>query len=327
MSDDAIKAILSPDDLLTPGFMRKLERLRMHSRVIHPGASMGERVSRSRGSGMEFADHKEYSPGDDFRMIDWNVYARLDEFVVKVFETEENLGVSILLDMSASMDFPEEKGVRPLLPVGPGGASHKRGLTPFSSKWTTAARLAAALGYVALVNRDALTMFLFADRLNVRFEAARGRGHLREMLALLGVCAPAGQSDFRTTLRAAGASLHRPGVCFIISDFCAADHLGDALKGLVYYGHEVAALHVVDPLEADPGLAGELDVEDAETGELVPVTVKGDTVRRYREAFEKRCHAVAGACATYDAKYVRVSTTDSIENTVLRRLRREGMIE
>ena len=106
-----------------------------------------------------------------------------------------------------------------------------------------------------------------------------------------------------------------------------SDNLGEALKGLVYYGHEVTALHVVDPLESDPGLAGELDVEDAETGELVPVTVKGDTVRRYREAFEKRCHAVASACATFDAKYVRVSTTDAVENTVLRRLRREGMVE
>jgi len=278
---------------------------------------MGERVSRSRGSGMEFADHKEYSPGDDFRMIDWNVYARLDEFVVKVFETEENLSVCILLDMSASMDFP----------AAPGRAG---------GKWAAAARLAAALGYVALVNRDALTMFLFADRLNRRFDAARGRGHLREMLHLLGTSVPAGPSDFRATLRTAGMQLHRPGVCFVISDFClstslgasgAADSLGDALKGLVFYGHEVAALHVVDPLEADPGLEGEIDVEDAETGELVPVTVKGDTVRRYREAFEKRCHAVAGACATYDAKYLRVSTTDSIENAILKRLRREGMVE
>ncbi len=307
MTDD-VRPILSADELLPTGFMRKLDRLRMCSRVIHPGASMGERVSRSRGSGMEFADHKEYSAGDDFRMIDWNVYARLDEFVVKIFETEENLSVCILLDTSASMDFPTTAAC-----VG--------------GKWMTAARLAAALGYVALVNRDALTMFLFADRLKSRLAATRGRGHLRQMLQILGVTAPAGESDFSATLRAAGAALHRPGVCFVISDFCAADRLSEALRGLVFYGHEVAALHVVDPLEADPGLQGEVDVEDAETGELVPVTVKGDTVRRYRDAFEKRCHAVAAACATYDAKYLRVSTTDSVENTVLQRLRREGLVE
>jgi uncharacterized protein (DUF58 family) len=307
MSDE-VRPILSADELLPAGFMRKLDRLRMCSRVIHPGASMGERISRARGSGMEFADHKEYSPGDDFRMIDWNVYARLDEFVVKVFETEENLSVCILLDASASMDFPSTSAC-----VG--------------AKWIAASRLAAALGYVALVNRDALTMFLFADDLKSRLVAHRGRGHLRPMLQLLGVTAPAGQSDFSSTLRAAGASLHRPGVCFVISDFCASDNLGEALKGLVYYGHEVTALHIVDPLEADPELEGELDVEDAETGELVPVTVKGDTVRRYREAFEKRCHAVASACAMFDATYVRVSTTEAVENTVLRRLRREGMVQ
>ncbi len=286
--------------------MRKLDRLRLCSSVIHPGASMGERISRSRGAGMEFADHKEYSAGDDFRMIDWNVYARLDQFVVKLFETEENLSVCTLLDASASMDF---------------GASRGR------TKWAMATRLAAALGYVALANRDALTMFLFAGKLDERFDAARGRGHLRQMLSLLESAGPAGKSDFRAALRAAGMQLHRPGVCFVISDFCAADNLADALKGLVYYGHDVVALHITDPLEADPGLEGEIDVEDAETGELVPVTVKGDTLRRYREAYEARCRAVAGACATYDARYLRVSTAEAVENTVLHRLRREGVVE
>jgi len=121
--------------------------------------------------------------------------------------------------------------------------------------------------------------------------------------------------------------LHRPGVCFVVSDFCAADDLTEALKGLVYYGHEVVALHVTDPAEADPGLEGEIDVEDAETGERVPVTVRGDTVRRYREAFERRCRAVASACAAYDAKYLRISTADALENVVLYRFRRERIVE
>ena len=105
MSDDVDRNASPAEEVLSAQFMKQLERFRMCSRVVHPGASMGERVSRSRGSGMEFADHKEYAPGDDFRMIDWNVYARLDQFVVKVFETEENLSVAILLDASASMDF------------------------------------------------------------------------------------------------------------------------------------------------------------------------------------------------------------------------------
>ena len=314
MTGDAEAILLTPDDLLEPGFMRQLESLRVRSSVSRPGASMGERVSRSRGSGMELADHKEYSPGDDFRMIDWNVYARLDEFVVKVFETEENLPVCILLDASASMGFPQGAAV---------------------TKWMAAARLAAALGYVALANRDALTLILFAGRPTARFEAARGRGHVREMLRLIGAYAPADRSDFRASFLDVGMHLHRPGICFVISDFCVADDtaaagaagLGEALKGLVFYGHEVAALHVFDPLEADPGLEGEVDVEDAETGELVPVTVRGDTVRRYREAFEARCRAVAAACATYDANYIRLSTADSVEQTVLHRLRREGMLE
>lgn len=306
MKDDSQQPMIADDDLLSPPFMRKLQRLRMCSGVIHPGASMGERVSRARGSGLEFADHKEYSPGDDFRMIDWNVYARLDEFVIKLYETEENLSACIMLDASASMDF---------------------GASVSTSKWACAARMAAALGYIAMSNRDALTMFLFAGQLDSRFDASRGRGHLRQMLSLLSSASPAGRSDFQAAFRSAGVQLHRPGLCFVISDFCAADNLAESIKGLAYYGHEVVAIHIVDPLELDPGLEGEIDVEDAETGELVPVTVKGDTLRRYREAFEGRCRAVAAACATFDAKYLRVSTTDAIENTILFQLRREGVVE
>src|ERR1035437_1984103 len=122
------------EEFVAPSLMRSVERVRILSRVMHPGASMGERMSKARGAGMEFADHKEYSAGDDFRMIDWNVYARLDEFVVRLYETEENLSVCIMVDASASMDF--------------GGA--------LGTKWEAATRLAAGLGYVSLANRDSL---------------------------------------------------------------------------------------------------------------------------------------------------------------------------
>ena len=306
MSDAPPQPLLTDDDLLPPAFLRKLDRLRLSSRVIHPGASMGERISRARGSGMEFSDHKEYSPGDDFRMIDWNVYARLDQLVVKLFETEENLSVCVLLDASRSMDF---------------------GRSPATTKWAMAARLAAAIGYIAMVNRDAMTMFLFAGHLGGRLDALRGRGHMRQMMNLLSLTEPAGRSDFRTALRSAGAQLHRPGVCFVISDFCAGDHLAESLRGLVYYGHEIVALHVVDDLEADPGLEGEIDVVDSETGEVVPMTIRPDTLERYRQAFEVRCRAVATACATYDAKYLRLSTAQSVQDVVLGRFRREGILE
>jgi len=185
---------------LSPGLMRKLEKVRIASKVMHPGASMGERMSRARGAGMEFADHKEYSAGDDFRMIDWNVYARLDEFVVRLYETEENLSACILVDASESMDF---------------GGSH-------GTKWEAAKRLTAGLGYVAMANRDSLTMFLFAGKIEGKLEAARGKGHLRQMAQVLEAARPSGRSDFKTALRSAGSQLHRAGMCFVISDFCGS---------------------------------------------------------------------------------------------------------
>ena len=102
--------------------------------------------------------------------------------------------------------------------------------------------------------------------------------------------------------------------------------LGDGLKGLAFNGHEVTALHVWDPLESDPGLEGEVDIEDAETGEVVALTIKGDTVRQYREAFEKRCRATAATCARYNAAILRISTAEPLEQIVVDRLRRENVV-
>ncbi|MCZ7644603.1 MAG: DUF58 domain-containing protein [Planctomycetota bacterium] len=291
-------------ELLSAGFMKKLERLRLRARRQYPGASMGERMSRARGSGLEFADYKEYSPGDDFRNIDWKVYARLDELVVRTFETEENLPVTILLDASASMDF--------------GGGEQ--------SKWRMGCQLAAALGYAALSSRDALKVALFSERLRETFDAARGRGLARDLFALLDTAAPSGASDFPGAFRAAGLQQGRAGLYIVISDFCARAQLAEALKSLVHRGHELVGLHLVDPLEADPGLEGEVDLEDPETGELIPMTVKGETLERYRAAFEASCRDIAKAHAACNALYLRLSTDDPVEQLVLHRFRVEGLL-
>src|SRR5437588_12423395 len=119
------------DSLLDAALMTRLSQLKLIAPRSFQGSSTGKRFSRSRGAeGMEFADHKEYSPGDDFRNIDWNVYARLDELVVKNFETQENLRLYVLLDTSASMQ------------IG----------TP--TKFNVAQKLAAALAYVGSLNDD-----------------------------------------------------------------------------------------------------------------------------------------------------------------------------
>src|SRR5512133_1288505 len=121
-------------------FFRKLERFEIFPHGVHRGGQVGYRRSPSRGTGLEFADHKEYSPGDDIRYIDWNVYAALEELFVKVFEQEETLPVYVLLDVSNSMSVGESP-----------------------SKLELAARIAAALSYVALANQDAARVLLFAN--------------------------------------------------------------------------------------------------------------------------------------------------------------------
>jgi uncharacterized protein (DUF58 family) len=289
--------------LLSPSLLRSLDRMALQARRSYPGSSMGERLSSARGQGMEFSDYKEYSRGDDFRSIDWRIYARLNQLVVKTFETEENLPVLILLDCSASMDF------------GSAGRARKSEL---------ATALAGALGYIARVQKDNLSVFPFSNRLHEPFDATRQRG-TRALFEMLSALKPEGESSFVRTLRDA-SSRTRPGICFVISDFCAPDTLDEGLKSLAFCGHELMALHVWDPLEANPALEGEVDIVDAESGEVIPMTVKGDTVQRYRDAFEAHCLKVAKTLSRYNARYLRVSTEESVEQIFLQRLRREGLV-
>jgi len=175
-------------------FFRKLDRFEVVPHGVHRGGQIGPRRSPSRGTGLEFADHKEYSPGDDIRYIDWNVYAHLEELFVKVFEQEETLPVYVLLDVSASMS------------VG----------SP--SKLELAAKLAAALSYVALANQDAARVILFADGVVRSTKVLRGKARIYDILQLLDAKAE-GTTSLSAALETFSAETHLPGVALILSDF------------------------------------------------------------------------------------------------------------
>src|SRR5438067_3350322 len=154
--------------LLDPDFLVRLQRLEIVSKKIFVGKTKGERLSRRKGQSVEFADYKNYVVGDDLRFLDWNLYGRLDKLFIRLFLEEEDLHFYILIDNSLSMDFG----------------------TP--TKLHYARQVAAALGFIGLVNLDRVVIEAFNNRLTQSMPAARGRRSLWRMMDFLQKIEPAG---------------------------------------------------------------------------------------------------------------------------------------
>lgn len=293
------------EELLPLPFLHKLDRTTILATQLYPGSRMGVRRSRAKGSGMEFADHKPYSPGDDFRTVDWNVYARTDHLYLKTFETEENLYVYVLVDVSRSMGF---------------------GSIPGMTKLDWAKRLAASLGYITLVQQDNLAIHAVNDGLRDSVSTAERRLKPSDVLGFCSDLRPDGQTDFTRCLQ--GFTIHtgHRGMVFLISDFLSDKAFEQGIRYLVYNGFGVLAFHLVDPWEEDPRLDGEVDLEDAESGGLLPLTVRRNTLSRMKTCFQEHCRNVHRAFGTYSARYFRIRTDRPIDKFVLEDLRHEGVV-
>src|SRR5438309_6752313 len=195
--------------LLDPNFLARLEQLELVSRKIFLGRMKGERRSKRKGQSVEFADYRNYVVGDDLRFLDWNLFARLDRLFIRLFMEEEDLHFYILLDNSLSMDFG----------------------TP--SKLHYAKQLAAALGFIGLVNMDRVVVEAFNDRLMQSMPAARGRRSVWRLLDFLHKVEPAGPSDLRQALRPLSLKSSGQGILVLLSDMMDKGGFADALRYLV----------------------------------------------------------------------------------------------
>lgn len=292
------------EEILSKGFLNRLDRTQIIATRLYPGSRMGQRVSKSKGSGMEFSEHKQYSPGDDFRAVDWNVYARTDHIYLKTFETEMNLYVYLLVDVSNSMSF---------------GTTIR--------KLQYAKQLAAALGYVTLVQGDNLAIHAMNDGLRQSISTASRRLRPSEVLQFCGSLRPGGETDFVRSLQAFSIHTGHPGMVFLISDFMSEGTLSEALRYLVYNGFGVLAFHLIDPWEENPDLSGEIDLEDSEDHKLLPLTIRRGTLDHLKESFRQHCHQVNRAFATYEASYFPIRTDRPVEKFVLEDLRHAGVVQ
>lgn len=303
--------------LLDATFLSKLNRLSLVARHVRTGQVAGERRSTKRGTSVEFADYRDYTRGDDLRRVDWNVYARLDRPFVKLFEEEEDLAVHLLLDGSGSMDWGEDGGNET---EGQGDKGR--------NKWVYTRRLAAALGYVALVSGDQLKIGLLqASLLPASFGPHRGRGHTLRLFGWLEALSAGGTTDLNAGLRAYAVSGGRSGLVVLISDLFSPAGYVEGLTALAARGHEVTIIHVLAPDEVEPPLGGDLRLLDVETGEPQEVTIDGGMRALYRRRLAAWRDEIQAACRARDMQYIPVETDTPFDRVVLYDLRRVGLLK
>ena len=284
---------------------RKLARLSLIATKAAKGAYQGERRSTRKGSSVEFADYRDYRPGDDLRRLDWHIYARLDRPFIKLLEHEEDLAVHLLVDASRSMDWGEGE----------------------NNKYRYALRLAAALGLITLASGDQLTLTLLqGDGETAQYGPAHGAHHTLTLLRFLESHQAAGAVDLPQVLRSVGRASRRPGLAVLISDLYNAEGIRPSLRELQGGGHEVRVLHLLSPDELEPTLSGELRLLDCETGVAQEVSLDSGLRNLYRRRLHEWRSQLQAECRQRGAGYLPLDTATAWETVVLLEMRKAGML-
>lgn len=302
------------EHLLDDTARRKLTQLMLVATKVRAGAMKGERRSTKKGTSIEFADYRDYVPGDDLRRLDWNIYARTERPYIKLLEDEEDLAVHVLLDSSESMDWPGKNTEGYTLPES-------------CNKLLYGKRLAAGLAFISLNTNDRLTLATLPGEENRMFGPTRGRGQSLPMMQYAqGLCA-GGQTDLNAALRRYALHAGRPGLCFIITDLFSPNGYLDGLTSLLARGYEVALIHLLSPDEVTPPQVGDLRLIDVETG--VPQEVSMDAGMRslYARRVEAWREGLRAECARRSVHYLPIVTDYSWEKVILSDLRRLGLVK
>ena len=281
----------------TSEFLAQLERLSLLSRRVFRGRVKGERRSLRRGHSVEFCDYRAYGVGDDLRYVDWNIYGRLDRLHVKLFVDEEDLCLHLIVDASASMNFG----------------------TP--TKLDSAVRIAAALGFVGLVNLERVGIGVLRDRVAEGWPPTRGRNQVPGLLDFLGRVEPSGSTSLNEGLANYAARSRQAGLAVVISDLLDPAGYESGIRALLERRFDVHLVHVLSPEEMNPELAGDLRLVDSETGEMRELSMDGDAVRSYRERLRQFLERAETFCRTKEIGYHRIVSDAPIEEFVLAQLR------
>ncbi len=304
-ADDAFaRGVGDGTPLFEGAFLRSLERLSIVSRKIFSGRMRGERRSKQRGVSVEFADYREYVLGDDPRFIDWNVFGRLDRLFLKLFQEEEDLSVSLLVDTSLSMDFGS-----PLTKL----------------RW--AAKIAGALGYIALSNQDRVTAAALGDGISALMPSARGRRDVYRLFKFFEGLRPEGTTDLTAACKQFSLRHRQKGLVVLVSDFLDPKGYEEAIRALVGRRNELICIQVLSREEMAPPLSGDMRLVDVESETMQDITMSVDL----RDAYDRHLRAFTGGfrafCMKRGATPLFGVTDEPADEVIHRSLRALGVLQ
>lgn len=263
---------------------------------------IGEHPSPRRANALEFADYRNYAPGDDFRRVDWNAYLRLGHLFVKLADAPERMALHLLLDGSKSMAWGHPE------------------------KFAYARRVAIGLAYVALAHMDAANLLVLSGKECFRLSQLESSSATATMVRALGSLVPRGTTDLDAALGGFTNLGNHRGVAVVISDLLSPAGYQHGLERLSRSALRPVVIHILSPEETHPALEGDLELQDVETGDSIQVSVDWATLTRYQRWLQEWLEEIEQFCARRGITYVRVETTQPIEELLLDRLRRERVL-
>ncbi|MBI2918350.1 MAG: DUF58 domain-containing protein [Chloroflexi bacterium] len=288
--------------LFSPDFLRRLEALAIATRRSLPGSGVGPRRAPAIGASVEFSDFRSYTPGDDYRRIDWNAYARLERLFLRLYRAEENLNVSLLVDTSASMSWGQPR------------------------KFDLARQVAGSLAYIALARDDRVGAAGLGESLHPHLPPVASRASVWRVWEFLEALPCGGATDLGKALASFGGYSRRSGLVVVLTDLLTESDWRGGLRALLGLRHEVVLLQVLAPEELDPSLSGDWRLVDDEDGRPVEVSVTPRALDAYRERLSAYTREVASFCHGHRIAFLQLRSDIPVEDAVLRLMRRAQVV-
>jgi uncharacterized protein (DUF58 family) len=289
-------------EILTPELLAQLERLELVTRKIFRGRMKGERRSKRKGQSVEFADFRNYVPGDDLRLLDWNLYARLDKLIIKLFLEEEDLHFYTLIDASMSMDFG----------------------TP--TKLEYAKQLAAALSFIGLVRGDRVRIETIGQPASFRGPVLRGRSNVWRMIKQLDEMAPGENTSLAAGVKNFCIRNPGKGIVLLISDLMDKEGYETALRYFVSNEMDCYVIHLLSQEELQPDVKGDLKLVDCEDADEAEVTISAPLLARYQQTLAAFTRGAQDFCTRRGIHYMLANNQLPVADLVGQHLRRRGLV-
>lgn len=277
---------LTPEQYLRPDVIQQVQRLDLKARFIVEGFLAGLHRSPYHGFSVEFSEHRKYTPGDDIRLIDWNVYGKTDRYYIKKYEAETNLEAYLLVDCSGSMDFSREGRM---------------------TKMDYAICLGAALGYMCVHQQDPVGLFAFDEKIRQYLPPKSKRSHLTNILTALARTKPSGRTNLPEVLHEVAQRVKKRSLIILLSDLLAdQQQVIEGLQHLRYAGHDLIIFQILDHSEITFDFDGQVRFEEPETHEHIqadPQAIRSaylEEIRAFINEYRQQCQAVRADYITVD---------------------------